>query len=45
LTVYIDNAPALALYRKVGFEVEGELRDYALRDGRLVNVYSMARLK
>ena len=44
LTVYVDNGPALALYRKVGFEVEGELRDYALRDGRLVNVYSMARL-
>ncbi len=45
LTVYTDNAPALALYRKFGFEVEGELRDYALRDGRLVNVYSMARLR
>lgn len=45
LTVYIDNAPALALYRKFGFEVEGELRDYAVRDGRLVNVYTMARLR
>lgn len=45
LTVYIDNAPALALYRKFGFEVEGELRDYAVRDGGLVNVYTMARLR
>lgn len=45
LTVYTDNAPALALYRKFGFDVEGELRDYALRDGQLVNVYSMARLR
>jgi len=45
LTVYIDNAPALALYRKFGFEVEGELRDYAVRDGRLANVYTMARLR
>lgn len=45
LTVYTDNEPALALYGKFGFEVEGELRDYALRDGRLTNVFSMARLR
>ncbi|EPQ5450493.1 GNAT family N-acetyltransferase, partial [Pseudomonas aeruginosa] len=41
LTVYTDNAPALALYRKFGFETEGEMRDYAVRDGRFVDVYSM----
>lgn len=35
LTVYTDNAPALALYRKFGFETEGEMRDYAVRDERL----------
>ncbi len=40
-----DNAPALALYRKFGFETEGEMRDYAVRDGRFVDVYSMARLR
>ncbi|HBO4531273.1 TPA: GNAT family N-acetyltransferase, partial [Pseudomonas aeruginosa] len=40
LTVYTDNAPALALYRKFGFETEGEMRDYAVRDGRFVDVYS-----
>ncbi|MGV8394648.1 GNAT family N-acetyltransferase, partial [Pseudomonas aeruginosa] len=45
LTVYTDNAPALALYRKFGFETEGEMRDYAVRDGRFVDVYSMARLR
>ena len=26
LTVYTDNAPALALYRKFGFETEGDAR-------------------
>ena len=43
--VYTDNEPAIALYRKHGFEVEGELRDYAVRDGRHVNAYAMARLR
>ncbi|MEE9100630.1 MULTISPECIES: GNAT family N-acetyltransferase [Pseudomonas] len=45
LTVYTDNQPAIALYRKFGFEVEGELRDYAFRDGAFVDVLSMARLR
>ena len=45
LTVYVDNAAALALYRKFGFEVEGTLRQYALRDGVLVDAYTMARLR
>lgn len=45
LTVYTDNQPAIALYRKFGFEVEGELRDYAFRDGVFVDVLSMARLR
>ena len=38
-------AAAQALYRKFGFEVEGVLRDYALRDGRFVDTVSMARLR
>ncbi|MHB9801290.1 GNAT family N-acetyltransferase [Pseudomonas sp. MT3] len=45
LTVYTDNAPAIALYRKFGFEVEGQLREYAIRDGAYVDVLSMARLR
>ena len=45
LTVYTDNAVALALYRRFGFEVEGTLRQYALRDGVLVDAYTMARLR
>jgi putative acetyltransferase len=45
LTVYVDNAHAIALYEKHGFEREGVLRQYALRDGRLVDALAMARLR
>ena len=45
LTVYTDNAPAVALYEKFGFEVEGTHRRLAFRDGEYVDAYSMARLK
>jgi putative acetyltransferase len=44
LTVYTDNAAAIALYRKFGFEIEGTHRSYALRDGAFVDAYAMARL-
>jgi putative acetyltransferase len=43
LTAYTDNAAALALYRKFGFEVEGTARRYALRSGEWVDAYMMAR--
>ena len=45
LTVYTDNAAALALYRKFGFELEGTLRDYSFRNGEYVDAYTMARLR
>ena len=45
LTVYTDNLPALALYRKFGFVVEGTLVGYAYRNGRYVDTYAMARLR
>ncbi|VVO41691.1 GNAT family N-acetyltransferase [Pseudomonas fluorescens] len=45
LTVYADNEAAIGLYRKFGFETEGLLRDYAVRDGGLVDALSMARLR
>ncbi len=45
LTVYVDNAPAIALYKKFGFEIEGTLRRYAFRNGEFVDAYTMARMK
>lgn len=44
LTVYTDNEPAIALYRKFGFEIEGTHRGYAMRHGDYADVYAMARL-
>jgi L-phenylalanine/L-methionine N-acetyltransferase len=45
LTVYVDNEPAIRLYQKFGFEVEGTCRDYAFRGGQYVDSFSMARLR
>ena len=45
LTVFVDNAPALAVYRKFGFEIEGTGKNYALRNGQYVDAYYMARHK
>ncbi|WP_316014185.1 GNAT family N-acetyltransferase [Roseobacter sp. HKCCA0434] len=45
LEVNTDNAPALALYRRFGFEIEGTKRRDALRDGRLIDNHMMARLR
>lgn len=44
LTVFTDNAPAVALYRKHGFVVEGCHRRFALRDGVFADAYFTARL-
>lgn len=45
LTVFTDNAAAVALYEKHGFRREGLLERYAFRDGVYVDAYSMARLR
>ncbi|WP_085315673.1 GNAT family N-acetyltransferase [Derxia lacustris] len=44
LTVFADNAPAIALYQRHGFEVEGRMRAHALRGGAYVDSLLMARL-
>lgn len=44
LNVFVDNEPAIRLYRRFGFEIEGTLRGYAMRDGVLVDALYMARL-
>jgi L-phenylalanine/L-methionine N-acetyltransferase len=45
LSVYTDNAAAVALYEKFGFEIEGTHRRYAFRNGEYVDAYSMARVR
>lgn len=45
LHVTTDNAAAIHLYRKFGFEVEGTLRQFVLRDGQLIDAFAMGRLR
>jgi putative acetyltransferase len=45
LEVYVDNEPAVRLYKKFGFVVEGTSVQFGYRDGHYVDVYLMARLK
>lgn len=45
LEVFVDNDPAIHLYEKYGFAIEGTKRRYALRDGVYVDTHVMARLK
>lgn len=45
LSVYADNARAIALYERFGFEREGLYRSYAWRDGQYVDSLAMARLR
>jgi len=45
LQVYTDNKRGLRLYERCGFQIEGTLKDYAIRDGHYADVYAMARLR
>lgn len=45
LTVFVDNAPAIALYQKLGFDIEGTGKRYGLRDGDYIDAYFMAPLR
>lgn len=44
LVVYTDNAPAVHLYKKFGFEIEGTHRAHSLRAGCYADAHTMARL-
>ncbi|WP_347319904.1 GNAT family N-acetyltransferase [Rossellomorea sp. RS05] len=44
LTVVTDNEPAIALYRKMGFEIEGTKRQSLYIDGQYHDEYYMAQL-
>ena len=45
LTVFVDNEPAIRIYKGCGFEVEGTLRRFADREGAYVDVLAMARIR
>jgi putative acetyltransferase len=45
LTVFVDNAPAIKLYKKLGFDIEGTHRKFAFRDGEYADGYTMARVR
>jgi RimJ/RimL family protein N-acetyltransferase len=42
--VVTSNEPALGLYRKAGFTVEGVLRESVVADGRKLDQFMMAKL-
>ena len=45
LAVYVDNEPAIRLYKRFGFVIEGTRRAVAFRDGTFVDDYVMARVR
>jgi L-phenylalanine/L-methionine N-acetyltransferase len=45
LRVYVDNAPAIALYEKCGFEIEETHKRFAYRNGEYVDAHFMARVR
>lgn len=44
LTVFCDNAGAIGLYKKLGFEIEGTMKKAAIKHGKYADMYMMARV-
>jgi len=44
LNVFADNEPAVRLYEKHGFRIEGTHRDFLWRDSGFVDAYTMAKI-
>jgi RimJ/RimL family protein N-acetyltransferase len=44
LQVFARNAPAIHLYQKLGFQIEGSRRNAILRDGEYIDSLMMALL-
>ena len=44
LSVHADNAPAIRLYERVGFQTEGTLRDAVLIDGQFKDLIVMGKI-
>lgn len=45
LEVYVDNEVTVNLYKKFGFVIEGTMKCYAMKDGKFIDAYLMAREK
>ncbi len=45
LDVWVDNEPAIRLYKKFGFVVEGTAAAFGYRAGKFVDAYRMARVR
>ena len=45
LEVYVDNEIAINLYKKLGFVIEGTMKCYAMKEGKFIDAYLMARVK
>lgn len=45
ISAYVDNASAMALYKKFGFDIEGRATAFAFKNGQYVDVYQMARVR
>ena len=45
LIVFADNARAIGLYEKLGFEHEGVMREFGFKRGQFVDAVVMGRLR